>query len=68
MNEIARILRKLAEDIENGDMIATHTLQIRDINGNRCGTAQITRDGAFVLSLGLDNDAFNVPGEEPAYC
>lgn len=67
MNEIARILRKLAEDIELGDMIATQTLQIRDVNGNRCGAAT-NELGWFSLRINTTNDAFHVPGEEPAYC
>jgi hypothetical protein len=35
--EIARILRKLADDFENGVMRTS----LRDINGNLCGEVQI---------------------------
>lgn len=37
--ELARILRKLADDIESGDDLACVTLF--DVNGNRVGNAQL---------------------------
>ncbi len=41
-SEIARILRKLADDFENSGEPSHY---IRDINGNVCGDIQILKEG-----------------------
>ena len=43
--EVARILAHVAEVIEAGNlgMSPGATMRLRDINGNTCGTAKVTR-------------------------
>jgi hypothetical protein len=41
-SELARILRKLADQIENG----TAPEVLHDLNGNKCGTVSMNTEGA----------------------
>ena len=40
--EIARILRRLAGDLDGRDILPGETFTLRDINGNRVGAASVT--------------------------
>lgn len=40
--EIARILRAQADYLDGTEIIPGYCRSLRDINGNRCGTAELT--------------------------
>jgi hypothetical protein len=40
--EVARILRELASDLDGGDVEDDATFFLFDLNGNRCGDAEMT--------------------------
>lgn len=39
--EVARILRKLAHDIEFGGQLSPNSIGLFDINGNKCGVCRV---------------------------
>lgn len=43
--EIARILRSMADRLEGLDLDADTTINLYDINGNKCGTANFDTEG-----------------------
>ena len=40
--ELARILRSLADDLEQDEIVRGYSARLHDTNGNRCGTAEMT--------------------------
>ena len=39
--ELARILRSLADDLEQDEIVRGYSARLRDINGNHCGAAEM---------------------------